>query len=595
MPRLTRRLDAALPAASRGLTLLAILVVVGLLPWLSGRDPALSILRARSGDQEATPEVLSAIRAHLGLDAGPLEKLHLWFGGLVRGDAGTSWISGAPVLPGMLGAARVSLTLMVAAFGVAALTTALLCLPTIRQGLRGRPARSGGAVAAVLTALPEFMLASVLLVVFAVGLRWFPPYGWGRAEAAVLPAFALGQPAGGLLGRLFADGLAATFSERWVATWNVAGFSRARIVGAVLRRTLPSLMPQVGMVMVGMTGGAIAVEQVFSIPGLGRATLGAASAQDLPALQTGVLILLLNAVVLGSLANAVRALLLGRALRMGALPVPATYRPPRRGWIVPLAAGALLLAMIAAGLPRDPFDSAYLRLQPPSFALPFGADGTGRDVLARVAHGAVSTIGMAVVVIGMALAIGLLVGLAPRLAAGPIEITKATPPVIAGLVVAAVTGPSAGGAVIAVAAVAWAPLAAHTAALVTEVKAQPHVQITPILGVGRFRLLSRYVLPAVIGPVFRHAMLRLPGVALALAALGFLGLGPRPPAPEWGLVLAEGMPYVERAPWVVLVPTLALALLSVLAVSLASLSLGLPRLRIARRAHRSIVQEDAAS
>lgn len=131
-------------------------------------------------------------------------------------------------------------------------------------------------------------------------------------------------------------------------------------------------------------------------------------------------------------------------------------------------------------------------------------------------------------------------------------------------------GPSTSGAIIAVTSVAWAPLAAHTAALVTEAKAQPHVRITPLLGVGQLRLMGRYILPAVIGPVFRHAMLRLPGVALALAALGFLGLGPRPPSPEWGLVLAEGMPYIERAPWAVLIPALALVLLSVLAVSLSS-------------------------
>jgi peptide/nickel transport system permease protein len=56
------------------------------------------------------------------------------------------------------------------------------------------------------------------------------------------------------------------------------------------------------------------------------------------------------------------------------------------------------------------------------------------------------------------------------------------------------------------------------------------------------RLAVRHLLPAPVGPVFRHAMLRLPGIALALAALGFLGLGSRPPRPEWGLVLGEGMP-----------------------------------------------------
>lgn len=571
-----RKLDlsALIPTLSRLLSLAGVVVLVGLLPWLSGRDPALSILRARSGDQNPTAEALEAIRVKLGLHLGPVDKLQHWLDGLLHGDAGTSWISGAPVLPGMLKATGVSLTLMGAALLVSAITTVLICLPAMRRGLAGNPASTSGAISAAITALPEFLLASLLLVVFAAWLRWFPPYGWGEPHNIVLPALALGLPAGGLLGRLFSEGLTKAFSERWVATWHVAGFPRRRIALTVLKRSLPSLLPQVGLVIVGLTGGAIAVEQVFSIPGLGRATLGAASAQDLPALQTGILILIVIAVVLGTLANLARMLILGRALHLGAIPVATSTAPRGRSqWLIPLVAATLLILIVVSGLGRDPLSSNYLRLQPPSLDLPMGADGTGRDILARVSHGALSTIGMSLVTVSITFVIGVLVGLIPKLAAGPIEITNATPPVIAGLIIAGLTGPSASGAVIAVTAVSWAPLAAHTASLVTEVMGQAHIRITPVLGVGRLRLMLRYVIPSVVGPVFRHAMLRLPGIALALAALGFLGLGPRPPAPEWGLLLSESMPYLERAPWAVLVPSLALVLMSILAVSLSRVSL----------------------
>ncbi|MCM2970960.1 ABC transporter permease subunit [Larsenimonas suaedae] len=570
-PKATWRFDgrALIPALSRFVTLGAVIVLVGLLPWLSGRDPALSILRARAGDQNPTEEALASIRAQLGLDMGPFEKLQSWLVGLMHGDAGTSWISGGPVLPGMLSAAQVSLVLMGSALVVALVTAVLICLPAMKRGLAGEPSSSSGAVGAAITALPEFLLASLLLVVFAAWLQWLPPYGWGEVRHAVLPALALGLPAGGLLGRLFSDALTAAFSEAWVATWHTAGFTRRQIGRAALMRTLPSLMPQIGLVIVGLTGGAIAVEQVFSIPGLGRATLGAASAQDLPALQTGILILLGLAVMLGGAANLVRTLLLGRALQAGSMPVaPEAGLAGRGRWVVPALAAALLVIVVVAGLGRDPMLSNYLRLQPPSLALPLGADGTGRDILARISHGAVSTIGMALVTLLITFVVGVFIGLMPRVAAGPIEVTNATPPVIAGLIVAGIMGPSASGAVLAVTAVTWAPLAAHTSALVTEVMGQAHVRITPMLGVGRCRLVSRYLLPAIIVPVFRHAMLRLPGTALALAALGFLGLGPRPPEPEWGLLLSESMPYLERAPWAVLVPSLALVLMSVLAVSL---------------------------
>lgn len=572
---MNRTMRSISPALSRGVTLLAVMMLVGLLPWISGRDPALSILRARSGDQEATAEALNAIRQQLGLALGPIEHLKQWITGVLEGDFGTSWISGAPVLPGMLSALGVSLKLMGAAFAVAGVTALLCSLPPLLRGLKGRDPRSSGGMAAVLTAMPEFMLSSLFIVVFSVWLRWFPPYGWQSATHAVLPAVALGLPAGGLLGRLLCVAIAATFSEHWIATWAVAGFSRWRIACAVLRRSLPSLMPQIGMILVGMTGGAIAVEQVFSIPGIGRATLGAASAQDLPALQAGILILLLNAVLIGVVANLIRTALLGPAFRLGALPVPQVDRTPARyAWLLPCMVLAILVVMIVAGLPRDPYTSGFIRLQGPSLALPLGADGMGRDVLARVAHGAVTTIGMAAIVTAVSLVIGLFLGLAPHLTIGPIEITKATPPTIAGLVVAAAFGPGTYGALVAVTAVAWAPLAAHTASLASEVRAQPHVQIAPILGVGNLRIITRSILPAIIGPITAHAMLRLPGTALALASLGFLGLGPRPPSPEWGLILAEGMPYVERAPWAVLTPVLALMLLSVLGVSLAATGAG---------------------
>lgn len=563
------------PAASRLVTLAGVVALVGCLPWLTGSDPALALLRARSAEQEATPEALDAIRAELGLDDGPLLILGRWLLGLLRGDAGVSWGSGRPVLPGTVDALAVSLTLMGFAVLVAVVLTAALCVPTLVRGLRGEDARTSGLSAVLLTALPEFLLAAALLVVGAVWLRWFPPYGWQGVSYAVLPALALGLPAGGLLGRLFADGLATAFAEPWVLTWQVAGVRRARLAVAVLHRVVPGLVTQVTLTLVGLLGGAIAVERVFAIPGLGRATLGAAAAQDIPALQVGILLLLLIASALGVLGTGLRRMLLGAAVSAGRLPAaPPRPRSLRRAWVVPVTTATLLAALVFAGVGRDPYTSALPRLAPPSWSAPLGADASGRDLLARVSAGALTTISVALVVVVVCLLVGLVVGLAPRLAAGPIEVTNAMPPVVAGLLVAAVAGTSVTGAAVAVALTCWAPLAAHTAALVEETRAQPHVAIAPVLGVGPARLMVQHVLPSVVGPVFRHAMLRLPGIALALASLGFLGLGPQPPRAEWGLVLAEGMPYIERAPWVVLAPAAALAALSVLAVSCSNLSLG---------------------
>ena len=192
---------------SRVVTVAGVVALLGMLPWLSDRDPALSILRARSAEQEPTDEALDSIRRELGLDAGPVRMFWDWLTGLVQGDPGVSWNSGTPVLPGALDALGVSLTLMGFVLIVALIVATLVVLPSLRAGLRGTPRRTSGAAAAALTSLPDFLLASALVVFGAVWLS-FPAYGWNGLEYAVLPALALGLPAGGLLDRLLADAIA---------------------------------------------------------------------------------------------------------------------------------------------------------------------------------------------------------------------------------------------------------------------------------------------------------------------------------------------------------------------------------------------------
>lgn len=555
-------------AISRILAVLALVALVGMLPWLSSNDPALTILRATSAEREATPEVLDAIRERLGLSSGPLGSIGHWLGGLLHGDPGVSWISGDSVGPGTLDAFGVSLILMGASLAVALLTAVLLTLPALMDGLAGRRRSRGGALAAALTSLPEYLLAPLLLLILSVYLGWLPPYGWGRPEQVVLPALSLGLPGGGLLGGLLSDAVAAVFAERWVTTWTTAGIGGSRLALAILRRALTPLTGQIALVVVGLTGGAVAVEKVFAIPGIGRALLGSATAQDVPALQAGVLLLLLLALGAGALAVLASRALVGRAAGAGGLAgAPPVERTGAGARVVAVLGAAGLVGLVLAGIGRDPYAVVARRLQAPSWALPLGADALGRDVLARVAHGAVSTAASALAVTAVCAVIGLLLGLSPRASVGLVEVANAAPPVLAGLMVAAVTGPSASGAALAVACVAWAPLAAHAAALVQEARERPDVALAPMLGEGRARIMLTRVLPGVVPVLVRHAALRLPGVALALAGLGFLGLGAQAPTPEWGLVLAEALPYIERAPWAVATPAGALVLLSVTAVA----------------------------
>ncbi|MFC8143468.1 ABC transporter permease subunit [Streptomyces paradoxus] len=553
---------------------------IGLLPWLSRTDPALTVLRARSADRDPAPETLRAIRDQLDLDDGPLTLLGRWLGGLLRGDAGTSWVSGSQVLPGFAPALGVSLLLMAGALAVAAATAAAVCARTLRLGARGRLAgrRAGGTATAVLAALPEFLVASVLVSVIGVQLGWLPALGWYGPQWMVLPSLAVGLPAGAVLGRMLDDLLPGAFAEPWAVAAAARGVPPKSVARQAVRRCVPGLLPNLALFVAGLTGGSVAVEQIFDIPGIGRLTLHAALSQDLPVLQTGTLALVLLAAIAGALARAAARLLTGPALRDGALQSLHRPRPPVPRTL-PLLYAGVLAAVIGVGLPRDPIALDTLaRLQAPSPEHPFGTDALGRDVLARISHGALTTLGTALAVSAAALVTGLLLGLLPRLSGPLVDTLGAVPPVLAGLLVTGIMGSGPWTPAFAVAVVAWSPLAAHTAALLRQERATTHLRATRALGAGRRHLLVHELLPAVAPQVARHALLRLPGIALSLAALGFLGLGAQPPSPDWGLLLAENQPYAERAPWAVLFPAAVLALLGALAVTAAG-GARLPRRR----------------
>ncbi|RAS66897.1 ABC-type dipeptide/oligopeptide/nickel transport system permease component [Lentzea atacamensis] len=545
----------------------ALLATVAMLPWLSGTDPAQTVLRARSGDQDPTPEQLAAVRDELGLDNGPFTHLARW----LSGDAGTSWVSGEPVLPAVSNAFAVSLTLMAGALVVTIAVAALLCARTTYLGSRQllRDSRAGTG-AAFLAALPKFLLASLLATVFAVWLGWFPSGGWQGPASMVLPAFALGVPSGAVIGALLEQSLPATFDEPWVRTWHACGFTSGRIAWHALRGALAGVLPQFLPSVVGLVGGAVAVEKIFNIPGLGRLALDAALAQDLPPLQTATLGLILLGFAAGLLVQLLRRALLGPALRDGGLMATRPpVLPPRRSarWVAAFCA-VTLITLVVAGLLRDPLqvDTAS-RLLSPSLAHPLGTDALGRDVLARLGHGAVRTTGVAVAVTAVCVVLGLLLALTGKISSGLTEMMSTLPAVLAGLLTTAVTGPSVWGAAAAVCLVGWTPYAAQAAAQFEQERATDHITASVALGASPAHLLRHHLLPAVLPPLLRNALLRLPTTVLVLASLGFLGLGEQPPTPEWGRLLSENQQYLELAPWTTLGPACALVLLSVLAVT----------------------------
>lgn len=562
---LRRTLFLLTPWLSRIASLIVVVILVGLMPDIAGIDPSQSILRARAGQQHLlTPEALAAVRADLQLGRSAIERLIDWVGSAFSGDLGESWIDGSSVALGIQKTASTSLFLMSSAL----VMTFALCgaglLATLRSWKKGKLGQSYSSLSTVLISLPEYVVASVLILVFSIWLGWLPPYGWQGWQDIWLPSLALALPASGLFSRLLRDSLQRVLNEPWVITWLSANVHSNQIIRFALKRALSSLIPQIAMIVIGLTGGAVAVELIFSIPGIGRMVLGAAKAQDLPMLQGGLLVLLLFSIAVSSMSLFVQQLILGHSLKSGKLISSHSsfrFTQSRTKRAVAFSIFSFLIAIVVWAAFRDPYTSQFSRLADPSWQAPLGADGIGRDLLARIGSGMVATFQAGILATFLSLVTGIIMGFNTRFSQGLIEITKGIPYIIAGLLVAGLTGMNPNSALIAIVLVSWAPLAAHCSSLIVEAKAQPYTHLAPLWGTSKLRIFRFYLLPYVLPPLLRHAMLRLPVITLSLTSLSFIGLGSKPPAPEWGLMIAENLPYIERAPLAVMGPIVGLILL----------------------------------
>jgi peptide/nickel transport system permease protein len=233
--------------------------------------------------------------------------------------------------------------------------------------------------------------------------------------------------------------------------------------------------------------------------------------------------------------------------------------------------GALsLVAVIGpAVVPYDPTaQNVGPKLQSPTLAHPFGTDELGRDVLARVVHGARYSLGIALLVTGIRVVLGTSIGLVAGYTGGWIDeglmrlvdIQLAFPGLVLALVVAGILGPSLRNVMIALAVVGWATYARIVRGTVLSIKEREYVAAGRLFGTPRWRIVRRHLLPSVVNPVLVLATLNLGTVVLATAGLSFIGLGAQPPTPEWGTMLAGGRHYLRTAWWLVNVPGVAIVL-----------------------------------
>jgi peptide/nickel transport system permease protein len=247
----------------------------------------------------ASPEVTASFRQFFGLDQPAHVQYMRWIAGVMRGDLGTSWLSGKPVLTLFHERLPVSAELAVLAVG----WSLLLGVPLGTGAAVWRGGVRDGAIRVAATlglSLPAFWQGTVLILLFSIYLGWMPSLAWApltRAPAEnlaimALPSLTLGTASAAMITRMSRSSMLDVLGREFVRTARAKGLAERRVTfHHALRNALIPVVTVAGVQIGYIVGGIVVVEDVFTLPGVGRLLLDAIFQRDYPVVQ-GVILLL---------------------------------------------------------------------------------------------------------------------------------------------------------------------------------------------------------------------------------------------------------------------------------------------------------------
>jgi peptide/nickel transport system permease protein len=291
-------------------TVLVSTVVVFLLLRVMPGDPATVALGI-----EATPEQLAAWRAEHGVDAPLVVQYVEWLGGLLTGNFGVSYVTGQDITPVIADRLQVTLILVGLAMVLAIVVAVPLgTLAAMRQGHPSGSVISG--ISQIGVAVPSFLVGMLLIVFFAIELGWFPAGGWAPPsdpefiQHVTLPVIALGTVQASILTRYVRSAVLEIQREDFLRTARSKGLTaNLALVRHGLRNAGIPVLTVVGVQMAGLLVGAVVVERVFTIPGLGSYLVDSVGNRDLLAVQAIVVVLVVSIVLINFLVDLAYTLL----------------------------------------------------------------------------------------------------------------------------------------------------------------------------------------------------------------------------------------------------------------------------------------------
>jgi peptide/nickel transport system permease protein len=253
----------------------------------------------------------------------------------------------------------------------------------------------------------------------------------------------------------------------------------------------------------------------------------------------------------------------------------------RRSKLLTISVTFILVLILTAILapvisPHDPIEqNLKQRLSPPSFEQLLGTDQFGRDMLSRIIFGIRTSLTTGGIAASLSLVIGVCLGLLAGYFGGIIDdiimrftdMVLSFPSLVLTLAIAGSLGPSLTNIVIALVAVGWTPYTRVVRGSVLALKELDFIVAAKALGASNYRIIARHILPNCAGPIIILMTLGIGGKILSIAGLSFLGLGAQPPTAEWGMMLKQGVAFMGTAPYLTILPGLAI-MLTVLAFNI---------------------------
>lgn len=267
-------------------TLLGVLAITFALLYLAPGDPVAAIVGER-----ADPAAVARARAELKLDDPVPLRFARYVGGVVRGDLGRSYITRRPIVRELAQRFPATLRLAFAAMTIAVLAGLTIgILGALRPGSWADRIATLGAYLGI--SFPVYWVGLLLILGFAVTLRWFPPSGYGGLLFLVLPAFTLGMRSVAFLARMTRSAMQEALGSDVVRTARAKGLpERVVVLRHALGNALLPIITVVGLDFGSYLTGSILTETIFSWPGVGRYVLTAIDKRDLPAIQGSILFL----------------------------------------------------------------------------------------------------------------------------------------------------------------------------------------------------------------------------------------------------------------------------------------------------------------